>query len=214
MDGVFNITATYSRRSDIMYNYGELMRKHDNFKIDASVLRGKSKYVAWMVSNCGDSSGRLKYARELSKHISLDIYGQCGKLKCRKSKDYSCFDKIEKDYYFYLSFENSICDEYLTEKVWQAMKRYLVPVVLGGANYSKILPPNSYIDVANFTSPKALAGYLKQVAGNMDLYRSYFEWKRHYFVKHESAFETFICTMCEYMNNISSSNSIRIVPSF
>ena len=38
----------------------------------------------------------------------------------------------------------------------------MVPVVLGTtvSHYEKIAPPNSFIHVDNFTSPKALADYL------------------------------------------------------
>ena len=211
----FNATSTHNTDSDIPYPYGFTKKPEPGtgqYWKDVHLHRNKNRTVAWVVSHCYADSRREAYVAELQKHVTVDVFGRCGTLECPEGD--SCMTQIERNYKFYLSFENSISDEYLTEKVWQAMKRYLVPVVLGGANYSKILPPNSYIDVANFTSPKALAGYLKQVAGNMDLYRSYFEWKRHYFVKHESAFETFICSMCEYMNNISSSNSIRIVPSF
>ncbi len=38
----------------------------------------------------------------------------------------------------------------------------VVPVVLGGANYSALgAPPHSYIDSADFASPKQLAHFLK-----------------------------------------------------
>ena len=37
---------------------------------------GKTKKVAWFVSNCGARNKRLEYARELSKHIEVDIYGR------------------------------------------------------------------------------------------------------------------------------------------
>ena len=38
----------------------------------------------------------------------------------------------------------------------------VVPVVLGGANYSALgAPPHSYVDSADFASPKQLAHFLK-----------------------------------------------------
>jgi len=37
---------------------------------------GKTRKVAWFVSNCGARNKRLEYARELSKHIDVDIYGR------------------------------------------------------------------------------------------------------------------------------------------
>jgi glycoprotein 3-alpha-L-fucosyltransferase len=72
--------------------------------------------VAWFVSNCGARNGRLQYARELSKYISVDVYGACGTKKCPRTTANKCFDMLDKDYKFYLAFENSNCKDYITEK--------------------------------------------------------------------------------------------------
>ena len=62
---------------------------------------------------------------------------------------------LERDYKFYLSFENSICRDYVTEKFYNPLLYSTVPVVYGGADYDSIGAPfNSYIDVRNFTSGK------------------------------------------------------------
>jgi hypothetical protein len=39
----------------------------------------------------------------------------------------------------------------------------VVPIVMGGANYSTVAPPHSYINVADFTSPHELATFLLKV---------------------------------------------------
>ena len=57
---------------------------------------------------------------------------------------------LNRKYKFYLSFENSICEDYVTEKVWKILQLHVVPIVLGGADYKDILPPHSYIDVRDF----------------------------------------------------------------
>jgi len=72
--------------------------------------------VAWFVSNCGARNNRLQYARELSKYISVDVYGACGTKKCPRTTANKCFDMLDKDYKFYLAFENSNCKDYITEK--------------------------------------------------------------------------------------------------
>ena len=46
-----------------------------------------------------------------------------------------CRDLL-KSYKFYLAFENSWCNDYVTEKLWRTLKTDTVPIVLGGANYS------------------------------------------------------------------------------
>ena len=202
-DNIFNLTITYSRASDIALPYakvrslkGKKRRSKFHFQTDFN----KTKIAAWMVSNCKTPSKRIFYVRELQKHVNVDIYGKCGPLSCgRKKRDFGCYKMIEKNYKFYLSFENSICEDYITEKVWNILKLDIVPVVLGGADYASLLPPHSYIDVANFTSPKALAAYLKQVANDDDLYRSYFRWKREYFIASSRLDAT--CSLCKVLND-------------
>jgi glycoprotein 3-alpha-L-fucosyltransferase len=74
--------------------------------------------VAWFVTNCNDHNGRKQYAHELQKHIPVDIYGACGTKNCPRSTANKCFDMLDRDYKFYLAFENSNCKDYITEKLF------------------------------------------------------------------------------------------------
>ena len=58
----------------------------------------------------------------------------------------------------------------------------MVPVVYGGANYSLLAPPHSYIDALDY-SPQELADYLIKLNRNDTLYNEYFWWKGHYRVE-------------------------------
>jgi hypothetical protein len=73
--------------------------------------------VAWFVSNCRESNNRGKYARELQKYIPVDIYGKCGTMKCPRSTENQCLEMLDRDYKFYLAFENANCKGYITEKL-------------------------------------------------------------------------------------------------
>lgn len=67
----------------------------------------------------------------------------------------SNLDKLmERDYNFYLSFENSICVDYVTEKFYNALLFNTVPIVYGGGNYSRLAPTMSYINIRNHGSGK------------------------------------------------------------
>ncbi|XP_063615601.1 uncharacterized protein LOC134788699 [Penaeus indicus] len=55
----------------------------------------------------------------------------------------------------------------------------LVPVVLGGANYDDLLPPNSYIDARQYT-PLELAKRLQHLAEHPQEYQTYLEWRKYY----------------------------------
>jgi glycoprotein 3-alpha-L-fucosyltransferase len=73
--------------------------------------------VAWLVSNCHESNNRQKYVHELKKYIPVDIYGGCGTMKCPISNKTECFEMLDRDYKFYLAFENANCKDYITEKL-------------------------------------------------------------------------------------------------
>ena len=62
----------------------------------------------------------MKYVQELRKYINVDIYGRCGDIHyCDKDSEYEdCRARTVRQYKFYLSFENSNCREYITEKVF------------------------------------------------------------------------------------------------
>ena len=53
----------------------------------------------------------------LKKYIPIDIYGFCGSLECSKNNKEDCYKMVEDDYKFYLSFENGLCVDYVTEKI-------------------------------------------------------------------------------------------------
>ena len=123
---VINWTATYRRDSVLVTPYEKFVH-FDNFtglpdKPTKDYAAGKTKLVAWFVSNCNAQNGREHYVKELQTFISVDIYGGCGSLKCSRSNNDHCFDLLNRDYKFYLAFENSNCKDYITEKLyWNAL---------------------------------------------------------------------------------------------
>lgn len=161
-NNVFNVTWTYKLDSDaplgyiiVKDKYGEKIgpRKDmgwmniNNMKpIDKYIkrkLRNKNTAAAWFVSNCNATSNRSNYIDELLRELhilehDIDIYGECGQLNCtRDDMVQQCYAKIEADFYFYLAFENSFCEDYVTEKILNALEHFSIPIVYGGANYSR-----------------------------------------------------------------------------
>ena len=109
---------------------------------------------------------------------------------------------IADKYMFYLSLENSICKDYITEKFFDPLQTYIVPVVLGGANHSGISPPHSFIDASRSETPEALANLLNKIANNDALYASYFWWKDYYSVGGFSPQDRAKapCTVCQMLH--------------
>ena len=194
-NGLFNATNFFERSSDISSAYGCIdvsQRKIDIGKINVT----RPKLVGWIVSHCKTDSLREDYAAELAKYIPIDIYGKCG-TPCPENEN--CLKMISMTYKFYLAFENSLCIDYITEKLWIPLTTNIVPIVLGAANYDEFLPPKSYIDIRDFSSPLQLAKYLYMLDRNDDLYREYFEWKTQY----RSVYHIWQhCQWCAYLNRV------------
>jgi len=149
--------------------------------------------------------------QELRKYIDVDIWGSCngGDFSCPRNMHWisnpECYDYLEKQYKFYLSFENSLCDDYVSEKFFNVLAHDIVPVVYGGANYSKLAPPHSYIEAMQYT-PKQLALYLKQIDKDDRLYNEFFWWKEHYEVETgiEQMVRNAFCDLCRMLHEDST----------
>ena len=193
----FNWTMTYRTDSDIPFLYGRIIPEESAPRTVEEVMSlrakassrspsNKTKTIAWMVSHCDTDSQREKYVEQLKKYIRVDIYGGCGNLTCARHilhhSDPQCYDMLQSTYKFYLSFENSLCPDYVTEKFFKIMDHDILPVVYGGADYSQYSPPHSYIDAGKF-KPEELAAYLNLLDKNDSLYNEYFWWKDHYRVE-------------------------------
>ncbi|KAL3107202.1 hypothetical protein niasHT_011921 [Heterodera trifolii] len=145
-------------------------------------IAGKTKAMAWFVSNCGAPSGRDWVVEEMRRHgMEVDVFGSCGPLKC--SKGPSCHRMLDRDYFFYFAAENSICKDYLTEKIWdQGLGTLSVPVILRRSLAQHLLPPNSFIAVDDFASVAHLAHHLSSLMKNSDKYFAYFGWRANFVV--------------------------------
>ena len=96
----------------------------------------------------------------MKKTLDVDVYGKCGKLKCSRDDETGCYQNVEHNYKFYLSFEvlfhddvvivkilysnivvffslqNSVCEDYVTEKFFNILDYNIIPVTYSGANFS------------------------------------------------------------------------------
>lgn len=181
----------------------------------------RPKKVAWIVSRCESPSRREDYVAELRKYIPVDIMGGCGSIPCNQSFHVTnrlsfgqqqqenmdnCSLAVNTEYKFYLAFENSFCDDYVTEKFFRRLQGYKestpLVVVMGGANYSRIAPPHSYVNALDYDSPQALAEYLHVLDQSKSLYLSYFWWKDYYQVHSGTASDhaSSMCRLCEMLH--------------
>lgn len=254
-DDWFNLTATFKTDSDIPLSYRDFsqwtdmindklyvekyegLSRHKNltsFALDLGIKKSNNVTIAWFVSHCYTSSRREHYVKELSKYIKIDVFGKCsnGKNKdpCFRMESSDCQTFLNR-YKFRLAFENSLCDDYISEKFWNIYSHQnlfdinLINIVRGAKDdqYQKVIPYKKfYINAEWFESPKKLAEYLIYLNNNDSAYLEYFKWKIDLYKKiehktkgkrilnskQEKRFqnEQFIvkepfCKLCQYLHN-------------
>lgn len=159
-DNFFNWTLTYRLDSHIPWTYFSIRNSSGSIvapRIDAvwedsylhsstsikpalkHVLSKKTKAAIWIMKICPSKSFIEDYLLILQTvlvyfSLKIDLYGECSYKKC---PDNDCPKFIKENYYFYMAYENSIFEDYITEKVLHGYENLAVPIVYGGANYSR-----------------------------------------------------------------------------
>jgi len=87
-------------------------KKHDHQLSDEILAKKKLGTAAALISNCGGPSRRIRFIKRLQNYIDIQIYGKCGR-PCPQNLD--CREFIAQNYYFFLSFENSLCMDYTSK---------------------------------------------------------------------------------------------------
>ncbi|XP_037616766.1 4-galactosyl-N-acetylglucosaminide 3-alpha-L-fucosyltransferase 9-like [Sebastes umbrosus] len=205
LNDVFNLTCNYRLNSNIPVPYGSLvpvMSQDKSFKLPA-----KDKLVCWIVSNWNPGSKRVQFYNELKKHINIHTYGRA--FGHRPSDE--GYIEIVSSCKFYLSFENSIYKDYITEKVYRPMMLGTVPVALGPQrqNYEDHITPDSFIHVDDFSTPKELAEQLLYLDQNHTEYMRYFSWTSRYKVKSTKFGSEHACQTCKYLQNHKEYQVVR-----
>ncbi|KAM3959619.1 alpha-(1,3)-fucosyltransferase C-like [Aphomia sociella] len=232
-DNFFNWTWTYKLNSEIYWGYITIYDLHGDIvgpKLEMNwpemepigteienILNNKSKAAAWYVSNCNSKSNRdLEVANiqvELEKiGWSVDIYGKCGQFTCPRNNSIYCYELIRQDYYFYFAFENSFAEDYVTENLLHALNNYAVPIVFGEADYSRFLPPGSYLN-ARELGPEKLAKTMGDIINNKTSYYDFFRWRNH-FVYKETIETDDLCNICTALNDEEKFNAYSLYENF
>ena len=86
-------------------------RTVDHQLSDEILANKKLGTAAALISNCHAPSKRWRLIMRLKDYMSLEVYGRCGK-PCPENID--CREFIAKNYYFFFSFENSLCQDYIS----------------------------------------------------------------------------------------------------
>ncbi|XP_062842502.1 4-galactosyl-N-acetylglucosaminide 3-alpha-L-fucosyltransferase 9-like [Trichomycterus rosablanca] len=194
LDNQFNVSLSYRRDADISVPYGRLVPVNQDHKF---VPPEKDKLVCWIVSNYNPEHKRVHYYEQLQKYVQVHVYGDYFERHVSEEE----YKDIVSGCKFYLSFENSMHKDYITEKLFNALDLGAIPIVVGPSrhNYECFIPADAFIHVNDFSTVRALAKYLLLLDRDEAMYRRYFRWKRHFQVKTFSFPAENACLACDYI---------------
>ncbi|XP_078718196.1 GDP-fucose protein O-fucosyltransferase 4 [Lampetra fluviatilis] len=192
---LFNYTATFRRTSDYPLSTQWLpslayLRRPAVPLAEKNRLRREEGRAAvlYLQSHCEVASDRDRYVGELMKHIQIDSYGKClnnRELPSERLSDTQTAITEDKEclallagYKFHLAFENALCGDYMTEKLWRPLHLGSVPVYWGAGDAGDWLPASpSAVLVDDFATPHDLAQFLLRLDANDTEYLEYLKFK-------------------------------------
>ncbi|XP_049884475.1 alpha-(1,3)-fucosyltransferase 10-like [Pectinophora gossypiella] len=229
---LFNYSATFGRNSNvpmplIWIGGRDIVTDTLYFvnTLNKNELLSEISPVLFLQSDCFTPTEREIYVDKLMKYIQVDSYGRClNNKKLPLSNTYKdsyqyhlngeeLLEFIAK-YKFMIAIENCICNDYVTEKFWRAIKVGVVPIYYGSPLIRDWLPNNkSAILLEDFPTPELLSQHLHYLLNNDTAYEEYLEHKtlgkisneklvkelqeRAYQTDLDAVVNTFECFICE-----------------
>jgi len=133
----------------------------------------------YIQSNCGARSGRDAILRAVSElGVALEARGPCLNNAPLVPREASKTDAM-RDYLFCATMENSLVDDYVSEKMWDGLAAGCLPIYYGAPNIQDHLPSaNAVVDYLGLGgTPEALAAELKRLAGDKAAYEARMAWR-------------------------------------
>ncbi len=176
----FDLTMTYERASDVWHPYfGPALVTEIRAVEPVPADRRAAAPVVWLGSNGHDRAERAAQVSQLMRRVRVDSFGTV-----LRNQDERIPPGVEarvalyRRYKFVLAFENSTAPDYVTEKVFDALRAGSVPVYRGCAEVAELVPsPDCYIDAGDFSSARELGDYLDQLDRDDAAYAEWFRWR-------------------------------------
>jgi len=155
-----------------------------NFSVAAVEFNDTLPSASYLIDSECSSQGskRHRWVGAVEKHFPVAYYGSCThntdlpEGMSLENKD----DRVQlhRKHRFNLAFESSNEKDYMTEVIFDAFQSGSLPVILGPSNIQDHFPPKSFINAGSFQYWDELGQYIKEVAENKTLWKSYHEWRK------------------------------------
>ncbi|XP_075881265.1 4-galactosyl-N-acetylglucosaminide 3-alpha-L-fucosyltransferase 9-like [Nelusetta ayraudi] len=210
LKSLFNLTVTYRKDSDIHVRWKVAVRRATDGPFQFPL---KKRTVCWVLDSENlESNGSKSYSffTELAKHIEVDLLN-----KSSEELQGDGYFSVIASCKFYLSFENSVHTDYITETFTRPLAAGTVPVVWGPPrrNYEKFAPGTSFIHVKDFPDAAGLPKFLQNLDSDLEAYMKYFEWWKFYTLRRPLTDEryTYARTICQACRYVGLNKNYRVV---
>jgi hypothetical protein len=214
----FEITMTYRRNATVWHPYF-------GPETEAALLapprpKTESSPMVYFRSSAVDRCGRTAYAAALMRRVKIDSYG-----RVLHNRDLPVPDagaetimSVTGRYKFALVLENSLAEDYVTEKLFYALISGSVPVYRGAPNVSAFAPADHcLINAADFAGPVELAAYLNWLNEHDADYREYLAWKQiglrpEFRALVKSVRTKPLCRLCRHLRRGAELDPLNLAP--
>ncbi len=183
----YDISMSYRLNSDVPYTYINFAQgtPKDLLNLLAetnSTWKSREKAVLFAARNCDSKNQREQLVKMLQKFVRVDSVSGCLNNK-KWPSDIPRTDKrtLSKRYMAILAAENSIEDDYVTEKVYDGLVAGAVPIYYGAPNIDQFVPSDSIIKVPyplTNDGVKQVAQRIEQVFNSEEEYNRLTHFKR------------------------------------
>ena len=125
---LFNLSSNFHSKSDVHTPYGVCQVSSRGERLLQNYNEGKTGLVSWCVSHCQTWSKREKYVAILRQYVNASVCGHCKMPGCigplcegNAMKTVNCHGtrSVMNSHKCYLVFENVICADYASEKLFK-----------------------------------------------------------------------------------------------
>ena len=137
----------------------------------------KTRRLSWITSGINRTAShrqRLVFLRQLQDTVNFDLYGR--RLPSWASGMGSVKNKWHAiaPYHYNLAIENYADNQwYVSEKLWDALLAWCLPIYYGGTAADKLLPTGSFLRLPSLDE-QGIA-YIKEVSANLDAWHDALE---------------------------------------
>eukprot|EP00197_Chlamydomonas_leiostraca_P015377 CAMPEP_0202862428 /NCGR_PEP_ID=MMETSP1391-20130828/3471_1 /ASSEMBLY_ACC=CAM_ASM_000867 /TAXON_ID=1034604 /ORGANISM="Chlamydomonas leiostraca, Strain SAG 11-49" /LENGTH=221 /DNA_ID=CAMNT_0049541965 /DNA_START=364 /DNA_END=1026 /DNA_ORIENTATION=+ len=185
----FDVEMTYRRCSQVplvsIYipnNTSTLLHVDELFHPPVPFVE-KKPGIVYINSNCATLSNRAQLMKQLMGirgFLPVHSFGQCDNNMpgSKPGRNFREKIKIMRGYLFCVAMENSIAQDYVSEKLYDALAAGCIPLYLGAPNVNDFIPAgNAIIDASRYVNNvTGLAAELLSLYQNRDRYNEMLAW--------------------------------------